>query len=795
MSASTVIAVAAGIALGAAVAVAVLRRPRADPGAGLAHRRTERLHRLAAALSRAADPREVGGAFLDQALEHLGAHGGSLVLRSADGTALELVAGRELPGAKARLLQRISIEENFSVTVAYRTGAPAEARTPDELRERFPTSASTFGPEARALYALPLWVGGEPAGAFNLFFRHEHEVSPEDAEFLATMAQLCGQALERALLAEAESQAREQAEEAARYATSLYSLGMRLATSLTPTDVAETVMREATARHGAAAAAVGLIDDERSEVQLLVDDDYPERALAFLQRFGLDAPFPAAAAARTSQPVFVGTLAERAQRFPELPNELGDGSVAIAALPLIAAGTTFGVLVLRYADERAFGEDERRFLMTLADDCSQALDRARLHADAERRATRARLLLEIANSLDAASGHAERAAALLEALVPAHGDHASIETFHGDGAPVSIASRSAAGRAGADASALRAEAAALIVRVRNSGVAESADLSAGEDAPRGAAVAVPLAAAARAGEVLLVIAAHTEATAMRPDAELIAEIARGAALALENARLYEREHHIAHTLQHGLLPPALPQAPGFDFAVAYAPMGEGNEVGGDFYDVFATRDAYTAIVGDVCGKGPEAARLTALCRHTLRAAALFEGAGPTRTLTLLNRAILEQAPDAQFCTVAMADLTPLGSGALGVTIASAGHPATVIVRHDGAIEEPGARGTVLGVVAEPRLEEARFDLGPGDALVFVTDGVEEARSDAGVFYGRARLHAAAQRAAHGTAAALVTAIRDDLDAFRGHRELHDDIVILVVRCSPAGGTPHPVVPS
>ena len=215
MSTTTVIAVAAGIAVGAAAAAAALRywtlrAGRGEPALALAQSRAERLHRLATALSRAADPGEVGGAFLDEALDHLGAHGGSLVLRSEDGLALELVAGRDLPGAKARLLARIPIAEHFSVTTAYRTGEPAAARTYDELRERFPTSAETFGTQAKAIYALPLWVGGEPAGAFNLFFTHEHEVTAADADFLATMAQLCGQALERALLVQAESLAREQ---------------------------------------------------------------------------------------------------------------------------------------------------------------------------------------------------------------------------------------------------------------------------------------------------------------------------------------------------------------------------------------------------------------------------------------------------------------------------------------------------------------------------------------------------------------------------------------------------------
>jgi serine phosphatase RsbU (regulator of sigma subunit)/uncharacterized protein YigA (DUF484 family) len=608
-------------------------RGRDEDPAPAAHTRAEGLHTLAAALSRAASPHEVGTAFLDQALERLGAQGGSLVLRSPDGSALELIAGRDLPGAKASLLARVPVDATFSVTAAYRTGRPVAARTYEELVALFPTSAQTFGRGAQAIYALPLSVNGEVAGAFNLFFDHEHEVSESDAEFLATMARLCGQALERALLAEAESRARLLAEETARYATSLYSLGMRLAGALTPLDVAATVMREAIAQHGAAAAAVGLIDEERREVELLADDGYPPGALDILRRFSLDAPIPAAAAARTSAPVLVGTLAERRRRFPKLPNALGEGSVAIACLPLRVSDRTFGVLVLRYTGERAFGSDERRFLLTLADDCSQALDRARLHAETE--------------------------------------------------------------------------------------------------------------------------------------------------------LLYEREHHIAETLQVSLLPATLPRVPGLEFAAFFAPMGDGNDVGGDFYDVFPKGRGYTALVGDVCGKGPEAAKLTALCRYTLRAAGMLADTGPGMTLALLNRAILEQAPEAQFCTVAIADLAPTGQGTLRATISTSGHPPPLLVRATGEVAELLVRGSVLGVIADPVLVEEVVELAAGDSLVFVTDGVEESRRGDGAFYGHERARAAIEQAASSgsaiTAAGLVDAIRDDLDAFRGDQVQRDDVVILAVR--------------
>jgi serine phosphatase RsbU (regulator of sigma subunit) len=212
-------------------------------------------------------------------------------------------------------------------------------------------------------------------------------------------------------------------------------------------------------------------------------------------------------------------------------------------------------------------------------------------------------------------------------------------------------------------------------------------------------------------------------------------------------------------------------------------MGEGNEVGGDFYDVFRKGDGHAAVVGDVCGKGPEAAKLTALCRHTLRTAAMFSDAGPSQTLALLNRAIMDQALDAHFCTVAMADLAPTPHGSVRATISTGGHPPPLVARHDGTVEVPPVRGSVLGVIAEPPLEEVTIELAAGDSLIFGTDGVEEARREDGALFGHARIRTAIARALrpNADAASLVAAVRDDLDAFRGALALRDDLVILAVR--------------
>ena len=202
MSASDLLIALAGVALGA-VLFGVVRSRLAGGESGatlaLAHSRAQRLHRLAAALSRAASPGDVAGAFLDQAVEQLDAQGGSLTLLSADGLALELVAGRDLPGAEARLLDRIPVDQHFSVTAAYRTGEPAFARNFEELRSRF-RQREHLRPEAQAVYTLPLWVGGRRQAHRSVVQPRPRSRQSGADSSRRWRAGSAGRALERALL-------------------------------------------------------------------------------------------------------------------------------------------------------------------------------------------------------------------------------------------------------------------------------------------------------------------------------------------------------------------------------------------------------------------------------------------------------------------------------------------------------------------------------------------------------------------------------------------------------------------
>ncbi len=227
-----------------------------------------------------------------------------------------------------------------------------------------------------------------------------------------------------------------------------------------------------------------------------------------------------------------------------------------------------------------------------------------------------------------------------------------------------------------------------------------------------------------AGRILGAIAMATAESSRRygkHDIPVFEEMARRAAAAIENARLYTERNYIAQTLQRSLLPPYLPDIAGVEVAASYHSAGSGIVVGGDFYDVFRFDERrWAAAVGDVQGKGVEAAALVGIARHTLRAAALT-ASKPERVLRLVNRALLDHPTD-RMCTAALA-VVERTAGGLTAAVAVAGHPSPVVKRAGGTTEEVVASGTALGLFADVEFEVAYVDLAPGDFLVLYSDGV------------------------------------------------------------------------
>ena len=209
------------------------------------------------------------------------------------------------------------------------------------------------------------------------------------------------------------------------------------------------------------------------------------------------------------------------------------------------------------------------------------------------------------------------------------------------------------------------------------------------------------------------------------DLKLAEELARRAAIAIDNSLVHAELRKTARTLQESLLPPHLPAARGLELAATFRPAGAGIEVGGDFYDIFETApDQWGIVVGDVCGKGAEAAALTALTRYTVRAAAMYErdAAG---VLRVLNEALLRQRGDYRFTTLVYCVLDLTGERPL-LRVACGGHPRPLRLHADGRAEAIGVKGPLLGVLAHATFEEATLELEHGDALALYTDGLTDA---------------------------------------------------------------------
>ncbi|MET9385362.1 SpoIIE family protein phosphatase [Streptomyces sp. NPDC002928] len=209
--------------------------------------------------------------------------------------------------------------------------------------------------------------------------------------------------------------------------------------------------------------------------------------------------------------------------------------------------------------------------------------------------------------------------------------------------------------------------------------------------------------------------------------ELAEDLSRRAALALDNARLYSERTAISQSLQRSLLPPELPTIEGVEVEVIYRAAGEGNEVGGDFYDLFPIGDgAYGFAIGDVCGTGPNAAAVTGLARHALRLLAREGLSGPA-VLERLNSAILDEGARSRFLTLLYGEMRPQEDGSAELKVVCAGHPLPLRLRQDGTVEPAAEPQPLLGVMEDLELYEQTVTLDPGDVLLCVTDGVTERR--------------------------------------------------------------------
>jgi PAS domain S-box-containing protein len=256
------------------------------------------------------------------------------------------------------------------------------------------------------------------------------------------------------------------------------------------------------------------------------------------------------------------------------------------------------------------------------------------------------------------------------------------------------------------------------------------------------------------------------------DLELAEQTGARAAVAIENSRLYSERSLIARTLQQSLLPERLPEMPGYELSSFYLPAIEASMVGGDFYDVWPVDGSWMMIIGDVTGKGIQAAALTALVRHTMRAASEFDSS-PASLLALVD-GTLKKRPALSVCTALCLRLH--GDE---LTIAIGGHPWPLHITPDG-VREVGEHGPLLGAFADARWRDLTLVLERGNTLMLYTDGITDARDGKAERFGLPRLRATLEQLRDRPAAEILQGVTRTLEEFQSASHA-DDIAAIAVR--------------
>jgi PAS domain S-box-containing protein len=533
---------------------AALARSRLE--AERAARRLAYLQDVTAALAAATDTADVAKVIVDRARLLVGAS--SATIRALRGGDLELLAASGDFELRPRP-RSISLEEDAPVACAVKRGEPIWLEDRAMLERRFPALVAVHRGDA-AIATVPLSAGGRRLGALSFAFDHAQRFDLEERAAVLAAAAQCAQALDRALLHEAESAARDAAQRASARVARLQAVTAALSAASTVEEVAAVVVDAAHAALGAHTAVIYVHDPGSPTLSLAATVGHME-APRRLARLTVDAPTPAARAARTGEASWIESPEELAAAFPGFASVYPPAAAigAVAALPLRARGKVLGALGFAFEEARRFEPDERDLLSSVADQCGQALDRARLldaeraaRAEAQRVASRLARLQEITAALSAARTPEDIARTVTELVHPVVGAAVSaayvlepdgaLRLLRMRGADQELAQRYARIPPGSPFPTCRAAATGEPVWLGSPAEVGAAfpQLTVLRDAPREAVVALPL----RAGEQVIGAFGFTF-SAPRPldDAErgFFLAVAEQCAVALHRAQLLEGE--------------------------------------------------------------------------------------------------------------------------------------------------------------------------------------------------------------------------------------------------------------
>jgi len=577
-------------------------------------------------------------------------------------------------------------------------------------------------------------------------------------------------------------------------AARLHDVTSELSREVVSQRVIDVVLRHVTGALRAEAGAVGLVDHD--EIELAGSTGYSQAGLAGWERFPIGTDVPMAHTVRTGEPLWATSEDALKERFPALR----DASVqlaSLAVLPLTSAVSTFGVLAISFEEPRELDPEERAFLVAATQQAAYALERADLF-EAERLVAERQTFLAEAGELLAESLDPEAALRRLANLAVRHvADWCGVELVEEDGSLRTVAvahvdeSRARIARELRERYPVDPEAETGVPNVIRTGTTELypevtdemlVDAAKDEEHLRllreiglGSAMLVPLTARGRVFGAISFVASDPDRPYDEDDVAFAEDLARRAALAVDNAMLFMREHEAAVTLQRSLLPESLPQSrDGIEFDARYRPAALGLEVGGDWYEVVVADEGPVVLtIGDVAGRGIRAASIMGRLRPALRAYVL-DGHGPSEAVRRLDRLMKEQGR-AEMTTLFHLQYDPATRRAAYVR---AGHPPALLRLADGTVVELAGRGTPpLGILDDVDFPEHAVDIPAGSLLLLYTDGLIE-RREVDLAEGLARLKETFAAAPDGASECLAWLERQlEPDA------IPDDVAMLAMSCS------------
>lgn len=775
------------------------------------------LRQLAAHLAQARTREEIVSIVLGEGLAVLGADTGSLCLLDGTGKQLEIVAHAGYSAEVQDTWGVFPLDAPLPASDAVRTRRQVFLTSPDDRDTRYPVFRTTPVVDDNAFAIAPLAVDDTSPvlGALVMGFAEARQFDVDDASGLAFISTQCAAALHRAL-------ALATAERAGERLQFLAEASAALGSSL---DWRTTLPKVATLAVPRLAdwCAITMVDEHGGANELVIAHRDPARLARGRRLFdrhppSLDDEEGIGAVLRTGEAEIYREIAPdalaayaRDDEHLELMRELGFGSGM--TLPLAVNERVVGVLSLINEPGRLIADEDVALGTELARRASAAIERSRLfdaergaREQAERAVDRLARLGAIANALALANTPEDVAEVVVTEAIPELGAGLrAVWLLDDDGATLRLLQQNTleGGLAEKYHTMSIGEDLPLPEAVRTH---ELVEITSWEDrdarypliralpSKNHAWAAIPLVAEGRAlGGIVLSFTTPRQFT--DNDRRFFAAVGDQCAQAIRRCQLFvaerdarERLELVTDTLRRGLSPPALPDVPNVELAACYRPASEDIELGGDFYDVFGLPDGRWAfMVGDVCGRGVDAAGTTALVRHTARAEARH-CTGPSEVMRAVHEAMGDTADNERFCTAVYGEFTEVDRR-VHVALVSAGHPQPRVVRAGGTIETVPTTTGVLGLFLITDFPPEQVDLGPGDALVLFTDGVLEARPPRtddddgrprGFFGDDDRLDVVLRANVGASADTLAKAVEAAVIDYAGGRVL-DDIAILVLR--------------